>query len=264
MSAAALPILMYHHVCPNAGLVTISPENFRAQMQALAENGWQTLGLEALEAFLAGEDLPKKSLVLSFDDGYFDNWLYAAPILQAFDFKAVLFLASAWIGAGDVRKTGETPNHRACMQQIQNGDLSCMMNWAEVRAARDLGVFEFHSHTHTHTRFDKKYSQVDEKILALYDDLHMTRATFTQELGEISPHLCWPQGYFDADYIKTAQTAGFQYLYTTELGTATRATAALRLPRIVVKDRPANWLMRRLFLYSRPRLAGFYARLKRL
>lgn len=231
-------------------------------MRYLAQSGWNTVGLEAVARFLAGEALPKKSVVVSFDDGYFDNWHYAAPILQAFDLKAVLFLASGWIGQGSVRKSGDTPNHRACMKAISEGDLSCMMNWEEVRTAQQLGMFEFHSHTHTHTRWDKKYAASAQKITALRDDLYASKATFCKELGEISEHLCWPQGYFDDEYVHTANALGFHYLYTTQLGTTLPHSAPCYLPRIVVKEKSAHWLKQRLFLYSNPTLSAWYARLK--
>ena len=44
MSARALPILMYHHVCPQPGLVTVAPDNFAAQMEWLAAHGYHCVG----------------------------------------------------------------------------------------------------------------------------------------------------------------------------------------------------------------------------
>ena len=67
-----LPVLMYHHISPKPGLVTCSPENFRAHMQWLAENGWKTLATDDFAQALASGEVPKKSVLVTFDDGYLD------------------------------------------------------------------------------------------------------------------------------------------------------------------------------------------------
>ena len=58
---------MYHHVSPNPGLVTVSPQVFREHMAWIAAHGYTTVGCDELAAFLAGAPLPKKSVVVTFD-----------------------------------------------------------------------------------------------------------------------------------------------------------------------------------------------------
>src|SRR3546814_17390653 len=79
---------------------------------------------------------------------------------------------------------------------------------------RDDGVIEFHSHTHTHTRWD--LIEPAEKNTRIAEELALSRAALQTDLGEVSDHFCWPQGYFDADYTRLAKAAGFRYLYTTQ------------------------------------------------
>ncbi|HBC0990033.1 TPA: polysaccharide deacetylase family protein, partial [Escherichia coli] len=83
--ARHLPVLMYHHVGNKPGLVTLSPGTFRAQMKWLAESGWKTVTAAEVEAFYRGEKLPRKSVMLTFDDGWLDNWLRVFPVLQEFN-----------------------------------------------------------------------------------------------------------------------------------------------------------------------------------
>lgn len=273
--ARALPVLMYHHVSPTPGLVTISPENFRAQMAYLARNGWRTIGTAELAAFLRGEALAEKSVMLSFDDGWLDNWLYVHPILQESGLKAVLFLITGWLGDGPPRENkvgaGETaksasgafPAHRACMEKVGAGQADeVMLRWSEVAAMREAGSFEFHSHTHTHTRWDRIEADAGRRAARLAADLAASRAALRQHLGEVSSHLCWPQGYFDDDYRRVAQAAGFAYCYTTRPGTCTPDTRQDAIPRIVAKDAGADWLTRRLWLYRQPGLTRLYLRLQ--
>ncbi len=78
--ARAVPVLMYHHIITSLGMVTVSPGHFAEQMAYLASAGYRTIGAVQLAAFLRGEDVTEKSLVITFDDGYLDNW--AHTVLQ--------------------------------------------------------------------------------------------------------------------------------------------------------------------------------------
>lgn len=268
MPASVVPVLMYHHVSPASGLVTVSPEHFAAQMRWLSQHGYTTLTLDALAGFLAGEPVPAKSVVISFDDGYLDNWVHAHPVLAQYHLRAVLFLITRWLGEGPVRGhagLGQGPlpaclSHHAGKTAIDAGQSDLvMMRWSEVLAARDAGTFEFHSHTHTHTRWDKVYpGDADNKAKALAYDLANSRNVLATRLGGTSPHLCWPQGYYDEDYIRVAEAAGFRQLYTTEPGVVGADSVASRLPRIVVKDRGLGWFAPRMWAYRQPALARWY------
>lgn len=263
-SAGALPILMYHHVSRAPGLVTISPETFRAHIAALAAAGWRSVGLDEVERFLAGERLPARSCVISFDDGYLDNWLHAHPILAGYGMKAVLFVVTGWIGDGPPR-TAEamTPDHRECKRRIASGDAdSVIVRWSEVDAMRAAGTFEFHSHTHSHVRFDQTISDRDARRQALATDLAASRDTLQQRLGIASRHLCWPQGYYDDDYMAVARATGFDHLYTTENRINTADASPLTIGRFVTKERDGRWLASRTDIYSRPWLGRLYRKLQ--
>lgn len=268
-TAKALPILMYHHVSPRPGLVTISPENFAAQMAWLAGKGYHTASCAELENFLSGQPLPARSVMLTFDDGYLDNYVHAYPILRQHGLHAVNFAVTDWIGDGPVRPvaggSAAPPllSHRECYERIEAGRADeAIMRWSEVERAQAEGVFEFHSHTASHTRWDKVSANAVEKATALRNDLERSRDSLRQHLGGTSTHLCWPQGYFDADYQSVAGELGFTHLYTTRPGTVSPGGEAGMLPRIVVKDKGAAWLASRVRLYSSPTLARWYGRLK--
>lgn len=262
-SADALPVLMYHHVSPQRGLVTVAPQTFRAHMAWLARRGYRTVGCDELAGFLAGAPLPDKSVLVTFDDGYLDNYVHAHPVLTEFGLKAVLFLITGWLGDGPARTDAETPAHGECMTRVKAGRADdVMLRWSEVERMRAAGSFEFHSHTHTHTRWDREIAAPAERAERLGADLAQSRASLQQRLGATSRHLCWPQGYYDADYCRVARAAGFDHLYTVEKGTCTRTTAAGRIPRVVIKDRRDSWFGRRLWLYRHPALAAAYLRLR--
>lgn len=270
MLGQPLPILMYHHVSPHPGLVTCSPENFRAQMEWLAKNGWKTLSTATFAEVLSSGVMPKKSVLITFDDGYLDNWVHAYPVLREFNQHATIFLITDWIGDGPTRPhTGQpgvpdVPNHKQAMAEAKEERFdAAFLRWSEVEAMRASGTIDFHSHTHTHTRWDRTVSDLQARDAALAADLQASRQTLQQRLGAADAHLCWPQGYFDARYQHIAQTAGFNHLYTTEHGVVRAGCDPTRLPRIVAKDKGARWFGRRLSIYGNPLLSSCYLALKR-
>jgi peptidoglycan/xylan/chitin deacetylase (PgdA/CDA1 family) len=276
--ARALPVLMYHHVSTSPGMITVTPGHFAEQMAYLASAGYRTVGAGELAAFMRGEDLPEKSLVITFDDGYLDNWVHAHPVLQRHGFKAICFLVSSWPGAGAVRANASTAqaealpallDHHAGERAIEDGRADdTILRWSEIDAMRAAGTFEFHSHTHSHVRWDQVADSRSQKRERLHEDLSAARATLAERLGEVSDHLCWPQGYYDDDYREVARAAGFKHFYTCHAGTNTRKRALSdsderSINRLEVRDRPASWLASRLWVHSRPLLSRAYLGIKR-
>jgi peptidoglycan/xylan/chitin deacetylase (PgdA/CDA1 family) len=132
-------------------------------MAHLANAGYTTIGSMQLAAYLAGEPLPGKSVMLTFDDGYLDNWVHAHPVLQAHGLTALCFLVTSWVGEGCVRahaRSGDALppllNHRDGEMAIESGKADhAILRWSEIDAMREAGTFEFHSHTHSHVRGDR-------------------------------------------------------------------------------------------------------------
>lgn len=260
----ALPVLMYHHVSPSPGLVTVSPACFRAQMERLARDGWRSIGTAELEAFFAGQPLPAKSCLITFDDGYLDNFVHAHPALAELGLQALLFVVTGWLGDGPARQAGDCPDHGECKRRIAAGDAdSVVMRWSEAEAMQAAGVFEFHSHTHSHARWDKEIADTQARRAALAADLAQSRAALAGRLGVASRHLCWPQGYYDAQYLAVAGEAGFDHLYTTEVRINRPGGATHRIGRFVTKERPGDWLEKRTRLYANPWLGGIYSAFRR-
>ena len=201
-------------------------------------------------------------MLITFDDGYLNNWVHAHPVLARHGMRAVLFIITGWIGDGPVRPhAGQggplpaTPDHDACKQLVAAGRADeVMLRWSEIEAMRAAGTFEFHSHTHTHTRWDKECAgDVQAKRARIADELRLSREALAGRLGSVSDHLCWPQGYFDADYVAAAREAGFRHLYTTDpFGQNTPGADPEHIYRFAVRNRGGSWLNRRIWLSRDP------------
>jgi peptidoglycan/xylan/chitin deacetylase (PgdA/CDA1 family) len=269
--ADAVPVLMYHHVSPNPGLVTVSPPTFNQHMAYLAQHGYTTLTADQLLGFLQGTfQAPRRSVLITFDDGYLDNYVYAYPSLKSHGLRATIFCVTGWLADGPRRKHhGQgtplpiCPDHSTCKRAISEGQADeVILRWSEIEQMMSDGTIEVHSHTHTHTRWDKKIEDVAERKQKLAQDLIQSLETLRARLGKESSHLCWPQGYFDATYQSTAIDLGFKAQYTTMQNINTRTTSPELIGRHVAKDLSASWLASRLFLYSRPWLGSLYNRLR--
>lgn len=265
-TARVLPVLMYHHVSPSPGLVTVSPGNFRIQMEEVARAGWNTVTAADIANFLAGSELPARSLAITFDDGYLDNYVHAFPVLREFSLHATIFAVTGWIAEGAPRSFSKSlvlPDHRGCKAAIGTGHADeVMMRWSEIENMLRDGVVEIHSHTHSHTRWDKTMPDVAARRIALAQDLASSRASLKQHLGMEDEHLCWPQGYFDDDYVTVASESGFKYLYTTQRKMNSRQTPPTAIGRIDTRDKGHGWLLPRLNLYTMPVLGNIYCRMR--
>lgn len=269
--ACTVPVLMYHHVTPAGGDINVTPEHFRDQMAWLKRHGYRTLTCEEFAAHLAGAPAPARSVLITFDDGYLDNYVHAWPVLREFGFHAVIFLVTGWIGAGPARphagQGGQalppTPDHAGCMRLAAAGQApEIALRWSEIERMRADGVCEFHSHTHTHTRWDKQ--DPAGKNERMRQELRQSRACLAEHLGAASDHLCWPQGYFDADYVAIAQESGFRHLYTTRaFGRNRPGSDPASIFRFAVRNTSGASTGRRIRVAASPWIAPMFNAWKR-
>lgn len=129
-----VPILMYHHIEPmdvaaaaGHAQFTVSPAVFEAQLQYLVASGYTTLFADEVVDTLSGHrQLPQKSIVLTFDDGYSDFYQWGYPVVSKYNFKANLLVSTglvsnpgylAWsqlkqmVGSGRVSAVNHTWSH---------------------------------------------------------------------------------------------------------------------------------------------------------
>ena len=95
------PILMYHHVKarPIKELNTVTPKVFEKQMSFLKRYGHKVLSLdEYIDIKKNGGKDPRGSIVITFDDGYENNYLYAFPVLKQYHYPATIFVVSDMVG----------------------------------------------------------------------------------------------------------------------------------------------------------------------
>jgi len=246
---------MYHHILPRASFIASSIEEFEKQMKFLATNNYKTLTSEEFLKFKQGMlTLPKKSVFITFDDGWRDNFFYAYPVLKKYNLKATIFLVTEWIEKASETKIADFKplKHNEAKKEIPTNTSSVILNWKEIEKMSD--VFDFHSHTHSHRDFyfNKTYSWDEE--------FEISKEILKKRLGIDSNHLCWPRGSYNQDLIKLAKNS-FEILYTTKRGINLSDNNLDEIKRIAVK-KDDKWLKKQIKIFNNPILGYFYSKVK--
>lgn len=151
-----VPALMFHSV----GLqdhawawsyISESLEQFEGKIVRLAKAGYRAVFWEELYEYMAGRrHLPGNSILLTFDDGYLDNWVYVYPILRKYGMKGTIFVSPDFVDPGtEVRPNLDDARAGRCAgSELQ---VPGFLNWAEMRAMEASGVMDVQSHAMTHT-----------------------------------------------------------------------------------------------------------------
>lgn len=109
-----LPVFMYHRLLKNPtsnDIYTISPDAFEKDLIHLRDNGYTTVGTQELLAYAErGVPLPEKPVVLTFDDGYYNNVYYAESLLQKYGMKAMMFVVGRYSDQSSTDNI-ENPNY---------------------------------------------------------------------------------------------------------------------------------------------------------
>ena len=185
-------ILTYHSVGHRDHDMNVTPEAFRAQMDWLAEHA----RLIPLDAAVAGPD----GVVVTFDDGYRDNLINAAPILEELRIRATFFIVAGRVGG--------------VLDHDSDPETSALMTWEEVRQLESLG-FAIGAHTLSHARL----SHLDEEEQRA--EIQGSARKLEEELGHPVDAFAYPFGSC-ADYDDVSERlvreSGFAYAVSNRYG----------------------------------------------
>ncbi len=213
----AIPILMYHQVSPESipsfRKYVVTPRAFAAQMRWLALAGYRTVGLDA--AVGPRKHLPRRPVIITFDDGYRDCARYVTPVLQRWRFSAVFFVVAGLMGRTSRWLLSE------------RGIELPLMDWSMARSLEADG-FACASHTLTHPRL----AQVTRA--ACQRELYDSRALLEDLLGHEVRDLAYPFGSVDAQVRAIAGEVGYRSACSVAIGLSTAADDPLSLRRVPV------------------------------
>ena len=182
----SIPILMYHSVDPYAkkdNLLAITPASFKRQMRFLRNHNYNIVSLEEAARLIKDhKKTPARTIVITFDDGYKDNYTYAFSILKEFNIPATVFLI--------VNEIGRPQGDRLSLD--------------DIRIMQESGLVTFGSHTLSHPWLPKVLS---EKTLK--EEIGDSKKMLEEKLGTKVNTFCYPLGGFNDKVRKIVIDSGY-------------------------------------------------------
>jgi hypothetical protein len=152
----AIPVIMYHSV----GIVnknwlwnhlTCPWKLFESHLRWLKRIKINTISLQDLYDYKKnGKKIPSRSIVLTFDDGYLDNWVFVYPLLKKYGLKGTIFISPEFVDRRNVvRKTLEDIWNKKCI--LDDLEVWGFLSWEEIKMMEEEGVMDIQSHSMSHT-----------------------------------------------------------------------------------------------------------------
>ena len=204
-----ITVLLYHSVAKNNWYASVNPEDFDRQMKYLKDN-YKVVSLKEIISYQKGEiDLPQKSVAITFDDGYKDNYEIAWPIFKKYNLPFTIFV------------TTNLENN-----QGMNNDFP-RLAWPQIKEMASEGV-TIGGHGANHRDLDK----LDD--MALKAEITDCQKILENELGKNSWHFSYPGGKYNQPVIKAVKEAGFISACTTQQGLVKKGDDIYQIKRIWV------------------------------
>lgn len=217
-----LPILMYHHIDKIENLpktdkvgisLRVSPSIFEKQLQYLQQNNYNTINSFQLQDYLDGKfELPSNPIMLTFDDGYQDNYTNAFALLKKYKMVGDFAIITSVVGQNEY------------------------MNWDQLKEMRDAGM-SLASHTHNHCttaiktkkgNFEESPINPGEKACSGFGrqeklttgqikyEFEKSKMILEHELGIKVSHLIYPLGFYNQQAEDIAKSLGYSFATTVQ------------------------------------------------
>ena len=222
VNGQTISVLTYHDIVSDAkdSIYSVTRSNLVAQLDYLEANGYEPVSLSLLDKVRNGRaKLPKKPVLLTFDDGLASYYNFVRPLLKIYGYPSVISVVSAWIDGKEV-----PPEY-----------LGKMMKWEQLNELANDKNVEVISHTHnlhrgilsnpqgnvaaaslTRQYFPVENTYESEKAYRdrIHDDLAFSVQRFNQMLGMSPRAIAWPYGFYDNILVEEAAKLGMNFHLT--------------------------------------------------
>jgi len=190
-----VPVLSYYSLSKNKpSKISITQDNFKAQMKYLKENGYHVITLDQLLDFLDyKEQIPEKSVAITFDDGWISVYDIAFPILKEYGFPATIFIYTDFIGGGKA------------------------LSWKQIKELSEAG-FDIQCQTKTHRNLAtlKKKESFKEYFNSLEMEISYPKKLIEKKLNKECKCLAYPYGLTNNLVIAMLKKHGYRAAFTVD------------------------------------------------
>lgn len=191
-----IPVLSYHNFSdgPSQNKLIVSAKSFREQLQYLKSNNYHVITMDQLVEFINFGQVPKKSIVISIDDGWKSTYEVAYPILKEFGYNATLFIPTQFIDSGH----------------------ELAMTWEQLEEIVSDSSMDIQCHTKSHRDLSvsKKNESFDEYIKSIEQDIAYSKQRIYSKLGKKVSALAYPFGKTNPLVTALIKKNGYQTAFT--------------------------------------------------
>ncbi len=211
-----LPIIMYHGISKSTkcqGRYVISPQEFESDLKYITENGYHTVFIDdVINYAYSNADLPEKPIMITFDDGYYNNYLYAFPLLQKYNCKMVLSPIGKYTDLySDIED--KNPDYAHC-------------TWDNINEMLKSGLIEVENHSYDMHTINKKDGRNGAKKIKgeslehykkfLVADIMKMQDDIKEKTGVQAQAFTYPFGAISNDSLDIMRDLGFKTVLTCE------------------------------------------------
>ena len=206
-----VPIIMYHSVLKDqsrAGRFVVSPTTVESDMEYLKEHGYTAIFVKDLIDYVYNDvKLPDKPIILTFDDGFYNNETYVLPLLKEYNMKAVISVVGSYSEA-----TFQTNDHNPSYAYL---------TWEDISELSKSGYVEIGNHTYNmHSNSSRKGCSImsgesnDHYAKAIDDDILKLQNILTQKSGVTPVTFAYPFGYISKESVPLLKEIGIKATLT--------------------------------------------------
>lgn len=198
-SIQRVPVLCYHRFAADGqpDKLEVTAAQFEEQIIFLKRNGYTVVSLSDFSAFLQGKrQLPRKSVVITIDDGYRSIYSVAYPIIQRQHIPVTAFIYPDFLGSG------------------------AALTWAQIREMKSSGLVDFQSHSKSHTKLSTRGKSESPAAYAtrLANEIEGSKALIAKQLGYPIDFIAYPYGGADLNIVDRTRAAGYRAAATVVRG----------------------------------------------
>ena len=209
-----LPVIMYHSVCGKApSAYTVTPQQLDSDLAWLKNNGYTSVSARQLTDYTRGNgELPEKPVLITFDDGFYNNLSLALPLLEKYDMCAVVSIVGRY-----------TDDYAAA---DPHADSYSYLTWSDIARLAASGRIEIGSHTydmHSNSNGRQGCAKLpeesnDEYAAALGTDIGLLKTELLQNCGIIPEVFAYPFGAISRESLPILRESGILITLTCREG----------------------------------------------
>ncbi|MDM8311722.1 Peptidoglycan/xylan/chitin deacetylase, PgdA/CDA1 family [Clostridium cadaveris] len=202
-----IPVLYYHSIGDdgNGDELVVPTDKFKEQMKYLKDNNYHTLSIDEFYGYVKnGDKVPENAILITFDDGYKNNYENAYPVLKEYGFKATIFVITDMVDKVGLYLTTDQ------IKELSKNNI-------------DIG-----SHTVNHENLSSTSRENTKKTLK------DSKEFLEKIVGKPVTSIAYPFGVYDAATINSVKEAGYTIGFSTDMGWAKGKTDEYKVKRVYV------------------------------